>query len=448
MKRFICHTLGIDRAISAATATELIRFVTGPITMLLIIRYLSPETQGYYYSFGAVMGIQVFLEAGFAVSIAQFAAREFANLRFTEKNILRGKAENLSRMRSIYQKARKYYVATASVLTFGLGVGGYFFFSSQPDHGVPWQIPWIVASLCAGLNFLLTPFWAILEGCNRVADVAAYRFGVTIAGFLTGALGMVATQSIWVVIWSSIATTATAYIYIFWKWSGLLYQIRRPYRSGYQVNWRKEIWGFQWRIAGTWGGRYFLEAGIPAIAFQFFGAVPAGKIGMSFQLTRIVASIASSWTATKIPYWGALISRNERSALAESWLKSSRLHLAIAFVGQASLLAIVATAAILTPVKAERILPPTIFAGFSIGWFFYSFWLAAMHYTRAHRLEPFVYAHMIIAVSFLGLTMLNMNTLGVAALSYSFALVHVPVAFWSWRVMHGIQIANETSVAT
>jgi hypothetical protein len=431
--------LGIDRAIGASTATQLMRFVTGPITMLLIIKYLSPADQGFYYSFAGVAGIQVFLEAGFAVSIAQFTAKEFAGLRFNKNGFLTGKAENLSRLRSIYQKAFRYYAAMAFVLVLGIGIGGYMFFDFKPSDGVNWQIPWIVVAICMGLQFLLTPFWAVLEGCNRVADVTTYHFWMTLVGFGASALGFVITQSVAVVIFTSLASLITGYAYIFGKWRKVRSQVRRPYRRNQQVGWFREIWGFQWRIAGTWTGRYFLEAGMPAIAFQFFGPIVAGQAGMSFQLSKLAGGIASSWTVTKIPFWGQLVARNKRCELDASWRSAAKMHLIVSFVGQASVLFALVLFTHFLPQYADRLFAPLTFVGFSVGWFLYSFWLVSMHYVRAHRLEPYVWAHWILAVLFLALLLLGKNIFGVAALTYSFAIVHFPVAIWSLLVMRKIQ---------
>jgi O-antigen/teichoic acid export membrane protein len=433
------HYLGIDRAIGVTSATQLMRFVTGPITMLLIIKYLTPTDQGFYYAFAGVAGIQVFLEAGFAVSIAQFTAKEFAGLRFTKSGFLTGKSENLSRLRSIYQKAFRYYSAMAAVLTLGIGIGGYVFFSSRPSEGVHWQIPWIVAAVCMGFQFLLTPFWAVLEGCNRVADVATYYFWMTLIGFTASALGFVITQSLDVVIFTSVVSLLTSYVYIFSKWLKLRSQVIRPFRKHQQVAWFKDVWGFQWRIAGTWTGRYFLEAGIPAIAFQFFGPIVAGQAGMSFQLSKMAGSIASSWTVTKIPFWGQLVAQDKRRELDTSWRSAGRMHLIVSFIGQASVLIALMIFAHFLPQYADRVFTPLTFAGLSIGWFLYSFWLISMHYVRAHRLEPFVWAHWLLAVSFLFLLAIGKGTFGPAALTYSFAIVHVPVALWSLMVMKKIQ---------
>lgn len=421
------------------------RFVTGPITMLLIIKYLSPADQGYYYTFAGVAGIQVFLEAGFAVSIAQFTAKEFAGLRFTKSGFLTGKSENLSRLRSIYQKAFRYYSAMAVVLTLGIGIGGYLFFSAKPSDGVHWQLPWIVVAICMGLQFLLTPFWAVLEGCNRVADVATYYFSMSLIGFAASALGFVITQSIDVVIFTSVASLLTGYAYIFGKWLNLRSQVIRPFRKHQQVAWFKDIWGFQWRIAGTWTGRYFLEAGIPAVAFQFFGPIVAGQAGMSFQLSKIAGGIASSWTGTKIPYWGQLVAQGKRRELDTSWRSAAKMHLIVSFIGQGSALFALVLLAHFLPQYADRLFSPLTFAGLSIGWFLYSFWLISMHYVRAHRLEPFVWAHWLLAVSFLFLLVVGKGTFGPAALTYSFAIVHLPVAVWSLLVMKSIQRQSAAS---
>ena len=435
MKKFISNTLGIDRAIGATTLGQVLRFATGPVTMLLIVKFLSPETQGYFYAFAGVVGLQIFLEAGFAVSIAQFAAREFSDLHFNSKWLLVGKPSSLSRLRSLFQKASRYYMRMAALLVLGLAVGGSFFFASKSDGTIPWQLPWLVVSVCAGTNFLLTPLWAILEGCNRVADVASYRLAATIIGFVATAIGIIVTRSIWVTAWTSGAGLLSALVYLAWRWRGLAFQMLRPYDKSQQLSWRRDIWGFQWRVAGTWGTRYIVEAGLPALAFQFFGAITAGQAGMSFQLTRTVADVASSWTVTKIPAWGALVAQRARQRLFDSWRNAARMHLILAVLGQLGLWLAVVAAFYLLPSFAKRLLSPGAFAGFSIGWAIYSIWLVCMHYTRAHRLEPYLFLHLAVALAFIcGLTF-GTNYFGVYALTYAFAIVHLPSAFIAVIVM-------------
>lgn len=425
--------LGLDRAIAASSATQLIRLVTGPITMVLIIRFLSPIEQGYYYSFAGVVGIQVFLEAGFSVSIAQFAAKEFAGLRFTNKELLTGNPRNLSRLRSIFHKANRYYTAMALVLTTVLAVGGYFFFASRPADGVSWETPWVVISVCAGLNFLLTPFWAVLEGCNRVADISIYRFGSTLVGFGATAVGMVVSQSVWVVIWGSIAGVLVAYGYLGLKWFPFAQQLLRRGRERHQIDWFKEIWGFQWRIASVWGFKYMLFPMTPALAFALLGPVEAGQIGLCYQLAFTGGALATTWTVTKIPYWGTLLAKENELQFSSDWRRASKKHIGIAFLTQGALLAVVYAIHLMGFGFSHRFLSPLAVGGFALGIFFHSFWLIFSHYFRAKREEPFVSVTIIASITFVAVAWLT-SSFGTLAITYSFALANLIGAVGSYII--------------
>lgn len=430
--------LGIDRAIAASTVTQLMRFGTGPITMLLIIRYLSPAEQGFFYSFAGVMGIQVFLEAGFAQSITQFTSREFAWLRFNKEGHLVGRRASLSRLRSIFHNANKYYLYGAVVLASVLSGGGYLFFSTHEDHGVAWKIPWLVASICAGFNFLLTPIWAVLDGCNRVAEIATYRFWLTLIGFLASTICLPMGLGIHLVTVSSIVTLIFPLAYLGLRWRGLIFQIFRP--AGHeQVSWRKEIWGFQWRIAGTWMTRYFLESGIAPLALQLCGVVVAGQIGMTFQIVKLVGGVANTWTVVRIPAWGALAAQGKWSEIEASWRSAAKRSIIICILGLGSFLAGLFVFEHLWPSVADRFLDIPSAAGFVIGWVLYSVWLVSMHYTRALRMEPYTLLHLAVGVAFLIACTGLSGYLGDRTIPWSFGAVHLPAAIAALWILRRVK---------
>lgn len=416
----------MDRAIGASSATQLIRFITGPITMLLIIRYLTPEEQGFFYSFAGVMGIQVFLEAGFSQSIIQFSSKEFSRLRFNRQGLLVGNRESLSRLRSIFHKANHYYTLMAAVLALALVGGGYWFFSLKDSHGVPWMIPWFVASASAGLGFLLTPFWAVLEGCNRVAQIAVYRFWLTLSGFAVSATCLALDQGIYTVVWGSIFMVVYPVIYLVYRWRGLIAQIMRP-AGRHQVSWGGEIWGFQWRIAGTWMSRYFLESGVVPLVFHVSGAVVAGQTGLTFQLLKTIASVASMWTVTKIPAWGGMAARGEWSAVVASWRPAATRHVLINLIGLAGIWLLLAALSKYLPVVGDRFLPVLLMSGYALGWFLYSIWLSCSHFTRALCMEPFVFLHVVVGILFLAITF-GAPANHSETIPWAFAFVHFPAA--------------------
>jgi len=411
------------------------RFFTGPITMLLIIKYLSPADQGFYYTFAGIAGIQVFLEAGFAVSIAQFTAKEFAGLRFNTNGFLTGKAENLSRLRSIYQKAFRYYSAMAVVLVLGIGIGGYLFFASKPSEGVNWQIPWLVVAVCAGLQFLLTPFWAILEGCNRVADVATYYLWMTVIGFAASVLGFVITQSLDVVIFTAVASLITGYAYIFGKWRKLRLQVKRPYRRHQQVGWFSEIWGFQWRIALVWAAKYLLFFSMPPIAMMLGTPALAGRVGITFQLAFFTCSLAALFTNTKIPRWGSLLSNSQKSLFYSEWLRFSKLHVLASFAFMLILLCLFYLGGLLFPGIQARFLTLQGFAIFGLGMVAHAFWLCFSHFFRAGRREPYTAVTVTAATSFLILAYLWRSWPEALGLASAFLITNIAAgacAYFIW----------------
>ncbi|PQJ28092.1 hypothetical protein [Rubritalea profundi] len=438
LKQVLVSKLGMDRAIAASSLTQMIRFVTGPITMVLMIRHFTPEEQGFFYSFAGVIGLQVFLEAGFAQSITQFTSKEFASLRFNTSGALTGDPAALSRLRSLLAQSNRYYCSMAAVLTVALSIGGYWFFSSKSSHGVPWHIPWFVVCFTSGLGFLLTPYWAFLVGCNRVAQVATYRFWATLVGFTVTATGLILGFGIYVVVYGALFNLVFPIVYLTTRWRKLLLQVLRP-PGKYIISWREDIWGFQWRIALTWMSRYFLESGIAPLAFQISGPLMAGKIGMTFQVVRMIGGISNTWTATKIPYWGALAAGNRWEELEFSWRSAARRNVLLTFIG---LLAFVVAFPLLNsiwPTASNRFLAITDIAYFSVGWFFYSFWLVSMHYTRALRQEPYTFLHVAVGLVFLSGCLLLYKNFGDSTIPLIFCLVHIVPAYIAVRLRGNIR---------
>ena len=76
----IKHFIGIDRAVFFTLASRVLQVVSSTGTVLLIIRYLSPVAQGYYYTLLSLVALQTIFELGFSFVILQLAAHETAHL--------------------------------------------------------------------------------------------------------------------------------------------------------------------------------------------------------------------------------------------------------------------------------------------------------------------------------------------------------------------------------
>src|SRR5258708_33321135 len=99
----------IDRSLASAIATKAWSFISGPISLLLIPKYLSRDAQGYYYTFFSLLALQSFVELGFSYVINQFASHEWAHLGFDQREAIAGEPRAYSRLISLGRLAFKWY---------------------------------------------------------------------------------------------------------------------------------------------------------------------------------------------------------------------------------------------------------------------------------------------------------------------------------------------------
>ena len=81
--RFLAF-IGIDKSISYTITARLIQAIGTLANLFLISRILSSNEQGYYYTFGSIIAIQVFFELGLNTIIIQFVAHEVAHLNLNK----------------------------------------------------------------------------------------------------------------------------------------------------------------------------------------------------------------------------------------------------------------------------------------------------------------------------------------------------------------------------
>ncbi|WP_423749249.1 hypothetical protein [Pseudomonas sp. VD9] len=69
---------------------QLWRLLSGPALLILVPIYLSPEAQGYWYTFISMAALAVFADMGFSAVLLLFASHEFAHLKFNSQKELSG----------------------------------------------------------------------------------------------------------------------------------------------------------------------------------------------------------------------------------------------------------------------------------------------------------------------------------------------------------------------
>ena len=178
------RALGLDGAVAYTFLARIVNIVGSTGTVLLIVRFLSPVEQGYYYTLLSLVSLQMVFELGFSFVIQQLAAHECIHLEVKADGSVTGDRVAHARLASVLQLSLRWYTLAAAAMGLLLAPLGIFFFSRHAASGpvqVAWLGPWLTAVIASAMGLWCMPFYSFLEGCGQVRAVAAMRLRQSIA---------------------------------------------------------------------------------------------------------------------------------------------------------------------------------------------------------------------------------------------------------------------------
>ena len=113
VRHWVRTVLGLDRAIGFTVLGRFWGSAAGLVTLTLIARFLSPAEQGYYYTFGSLVALQIVFELGFSFVILQLASHERAQLTISNDYEITGDPIAHARLASVIQKSVRWYSVAA-----------------------------------------------------------------------------------------------------------------------------------------------------------------------------------------------------------------------------------------------------------------------------------------------------------------------------------------------
>ena len=170
-EQWLRQIIGLDYPVLFTVTARLCQITGSAGTVMLIVRFLSPVEQGYYYTLLSLVALQIVFELGFSFVILQLAAHESATLTISSDGQIDGDRIVKARLASVLRLTIRWYARTALAFVILLLPSGIFFFSLEPPGPahVAWLGPWITAVLATSVTLFLTPLCSFLEGCNLVA---------------------------------------------------------------------------------------------------------------------------------------------------------------------------------------------------------------------------------------------------------------------------------------
>jgi O-antigen/teichoic acid export membrane protein len=298
---------------------QLWRLISGPVTMLLIPLFLSPEQQGYWYLFGSLSALSIFADLGFSNIILQFSAHEFAYLHFLDNGLLAGDETNLKKLGSFFRFVIKWISTICAVVFPVIYIIGIWFFIRDNILAV-YLVPWTLYAVGSLINFFNNSILSFVEGLNRIEVIQKCRFGAAIIN--TGIVVMVLLfgGNIYALAFGMLLSALTLFIFVFGVHRKLLVQLLGVSRW-FVYSWKKEIVPLFAKYVISFSSGYFTYQIYTPLMHYFHGPVYSGKVGITLALVMAIFSISNIWMYTITPKMNMLISLKSWKNLDKMFLK-------------------------------------------------------------------------------------------------------------------------------
>jgi hypothetical protein len=403
------RSLGLDRAVIFTILARGWTSLAGFMTLTLIAHFLTGAEQGYYYTFGSLVALQIVFELGFSFVILQMASHESAHLKLSPDGMISGSPVAHARLASVLQKAVKWYSIAAVLMFCTLVPTGIYFFNTHQQAGpaISWKLAWFSVVLAASFAFQIDPVFSFMEGCGYVPRVARTRLWQAVLGSTLAWTALLTHHGLFA---PAMSITGQALVGAFWLWTQrkLLLGLLRHKAEAHRIKWRYEVWPFQWRIAVSWMCGYFIFQLFVPVLFAYRGPLTAGQMGMSLSIVNVLTSIAISWVNTKAAPFGSMIARKDYNTLDRTFFRAlaQSLGVSIAFSVIAWSTLVVINAHHLK--IASRMLPPLPFGILLLTMVVNHTVFSVAIYLRAHKQEKMLAQSVFGAVA----TMLSTYLLG------------------------------------
>ena len=119
----------MDKAIAYSSGARIVQGVAGVLTVFFVSTFLTGVEQGFYFTFGSILALQVFFELGLTGIMTQYVAHEVSHLKMNNQNVYQGERRFISRLASLVHFCVKWYTVLAFIVFTFLMVVGFIFFT-------------------------------------------------------------------------------------------------------------------------------------------------------------------------------------------------------------------------------------------------------------------------------------------------------------------------------
>jgi O-antigen/teichoic acid export membrane protein len=421
-KAYVLDKLQLDAAAVHSLIYRGWQSFAGAITLVFVIRLLSPGEQGLYFTFASLIAFQAVVELGMSYVSTQFAGHEMTELAWSPDNILVGSDAAKSRIRDLFHISSLWSIISGLVLISVLLPAGLWLLRSRQEVAeiLNWQPAWVWLVIATGAFVASTPGLAILEGCGRVAEVARFRTINDVIAYL----------GFWLCLGLGYGLLAFPVLVTIRVLLSVAWLVRVAYapwrdlknRKAARIDWRQEVWPMQWRIAVSWSSGFAMFQLANPIAYQSLGPTAAGKIGITLAATSAITSLAVATVTARIPLLTRLIAQRRYTELDTHFRRIAAMATTIALLAAAAFILALVIASEARFEWTSRIAPifdSAVLAAVAVSNVVIS---SLAVYLRAHKREPLMLYSVSSAAVIPGALWIGAAKAGITGLVLAYAL--------------------------
>ena len=439
----IAHKIGMDGAIAYSSGARIIQGIAGVGSMFFISTFLTGVEQGFYFTFGSILALQIFFELGLTGIMTQYVAHEASHLELTEDSSYKGDEKYLSRLASLFRFCVKWYSILAVTVFLFLIIVGFIYFSRYGDsqaEDVGWRLPWILVSLATSIQLFISPMTSILTGLGFVKETTKISFFQQIIMPLSIWIGLFLGAKLFV---SGIAYLLSSLVWLLLANKMGLLRVLLSFSKvdiTERVSYVKEIFPYQWKIALSWVSGYFIFQLFNPVLFASEGAIVAGQMGMTLTAINAMQGLSVSWMNTKIPFFSKLIALKDYAQLDKRFFTTLKQMIG---VGLVCIVLFVSFIALLREgqivlngeLLADRFLPYLPMAFLLLASLANQFIGAWATYLRCHKQEPLVVQSVVVGILVMTSTLICGKYVGVLGVTMGYSLITVFISLpWTYKI--------------
>ena len=413
--------------------------VGGILTVAFIAHFLTPEKQGWFYTFISIASLNFVFEMGLSAALIQISAHMFNKIRWLSDGRVVG--DNAKVFLSFFVTSFRVYVLLSMLFFTIVFFIGFFIFKAKTSTEISnWLIPWIFLMLATAFNMLTIPFLSVSEGSGELHEVYLIRLLQGILGSVLTWLVLFIHGSLWAASMPSIASFTIACIWVISRKNNLLKLGLSKSRIKNQFDWGAELWPLQWRIGLNWMSVFLISQICTPFLFYYQTPKIAGQLGLSLTIVNMLGLLSQSWIVRRVPMMSNAVANKEWELLDKLFKKDLQYSLLVFIFGAFFIL--VGYQFISYTSYADRVLDFQLFLGLLVFTFFNYINISLSTQIRSFKKEPLVWVSLLGAFFIIINTWVTTKEFSVNEMIFGMVLIQIlfifPASFFTWKLHNKI----------